>query len=331
MLAMGTALSKDPARTPRAKLSLSSKKKRKIGNVSSTIARQSITWPKRIETGLEEIDQSLLELSLNSGADKRAQRCHWNKLPTELKLHVFSFLGIVMGDPVRHPATTGSRYHLETLRFRLVNKEFRTLYRDVWYKSNTFVVAPIWINPLEEDRPIFVYPAARNGHFIRKLQVELTLDWGHDGLEMLRCQTTDWCRLFRPRPHVSAFQDEHDKRDDKDDLGFDMNGGGYTRHCACGESCSLGTSTTDWQNHFQSLDELKISLRVTGFDGCSEGCTQSAHELIQMFTNSVRRLMIASEIIVSAKNVDVRVHCDCERVAAFVQSLVEGKIKKRCS
>ncbi|KAF9741916.1 hypothetical protein PMIN06_011918 [Paraphaeosphaeria minitans] len=332
---MGPALSKDLARTPRAKLSLSSTKKkekktRSEDTFSTTVRRKSIA-PKERAAGLGEIDQSLAELSPNSGADKRAQTCHWNKLPTELKLRVFSFLGIVIGDPVRHPAMTGSKYHLEALNFRLVNQEFQTLYRDVWYKSNTFVVAPIWINPLDEDRPLFVYPEARIGHFVRCLQVELTLDWGNDGLEMLRCQTTDWCRLFRPRPHISGFQQgEHDKKDEKENIDFEMDEGEYAHCCACGASCSLGKSTTDWQNHFQSLDKLKISLRITGFEGCSEGCTRSAHELLRMFTDSVRQLMIASDIFVSAKNVEVRVHCDCERVAVFMQNLVEGKIKERC-
>ncbi|KAF2450065.1 hypothetical protein P171DRAFT_481110 [Karstenula rhodostoma CBS 690.94] len=331
ILDMGSALSKNPVRTPKAKPSLL-KEKKKIEEISNTIAPRRTIAPIKVTTSLEEVDQSLLELNLTSGANSPAQTCHWDKLPTELKLRIFSYLGIIMGDPVRHPAMTGSKYHHEVLNFRLVNKEFRTLYRDVWYKSNTFVVAPIWMEPSEDNRPIFSYPEPRNGELIRSLQVELTVDWGHDALEMLRCQATDWCRLFRPRPEVSAPQeDEHGTIDDRHSIFFGVNEDGYADYCGCGASCSLGVSTTQWQDHFQSLDKLKINLRITGFGECSEGCSRSSHELLRIFMNSVRRLMNASEVLVSAKNVEVHVHCDCERAEAFLQSLVQSKIKKRCS
>lgn len=236
-----------------------------------------------------------------------------------------------MGDPVRHPAMTGSKFHLEALNFRLVNQEFRTLHKDVWYKSNTFVVAPIWAKPSEEYRPIFSYPEPKNAQLIRSLQVELTVDWRHDALDMLRCQTTDWCRLFRPRPDVSTpREDEHDTKIVRDTILFRGSNDGYADYCGCGASCRLGVRTTQWQDHFQSLDKLKINLRVTGFWACSGGCSPSSHELLRIFTNNVRRLMNASEIVIGAKNVEVRVHCDCERAEAFVQSLVQGKIKNRC-
>jgi hypothetical protein len=237
-----------------------------------------------------------------------------------------------MGDPVRHPAMTGSKYQLETLNFRLVNKEFRTLYRDIWYKNNTFVVAPIWTHPLAEKRPIFSYPEPTNSQLVRSLQVELTVDWGQYALDMLRCQKTDWCRLLRPRPYVSiARRDERDAIKYEGNIFLDVSTDEQAGYCSCGETCSLDLSTTQWQDHFPLLDKLKIYLRIRGFIGCSRGCTRHSHERLRIFMVNVRLLMNASEIVVNAKDVEVRVHCSCERAAAFAQGIIQASFKRQAS
>ncbi|KAJ4361018.1 uncharacterized protein N0V89_001587 [Didymosphaeria variabile] len=157
---MGTASSKQQVPTLAAKLSAKAKKKyKKIQGRSNA-------------------------LEPTSEAQSRPETCHWNKLSTELKLLIFEYSGLILEDPVRHPNATGAsaKYQLRQLSFGLVNKEFRQLSQDVWYKKNTFVVAPVWVTDWIDAGPVgrtvLSYPNPSHGHLVRNLQVEFTVGWG---------------------------------------------------------------------------------------------------------------------------------------------------------
>jgi hypothetical protein len=94
---MGTALSKDLVRTAGTKLSLSKKEKQKKNfmGMDDPLASQKTSRATELETRLGKVEQAFLELNHTLGASSRAQTCHWDKLPTELKLRVFSYVGLV--------------------------------------------------------------------------------------------------------------------------------------------------------------------------------------------------------------------------------------------
>lgn len=117
-----------------------------------------------------------------------------------------------------------------------VSKDFNALFKDIWCKQSTFVVASLG-NPLK-----IIYPNPRLGHLIRNLQLILHLDTDHtSNYDMLYEGAYDGRFIF---------------------LTPSRNGNGQD------------TNATKWTQHFPHLDTLRICVvahDVRGLNICGHG------------------------------------------------------------
>ncbi|KAK3197693.1 hypothetical protein GRF29_216g939124 [Pseudopithomyces chartarum] len=164
-------------------------------------------------------------------------KCPWDKLPTELKLCVFSYLDLIQPEPIKPICYPGRRrIPSKITELSQVSKDFNALFKDIWCKQSTFVVASLG-NPLK-----IIYPNPRLGHLIRNLQLILHLDTDHtSNYDMLYEGAYDGRFIF---------------------LTPSRNGNGQD------------TNATKWTQHFPHLDTLRICVvahDVRGLNICGHG------------------------------------------------------------
>ena len=203
-----------------------------------------------------------------------------NAVPTQLKLRIFE-ARLDANRPIN--ANTHFVYAQGALLpLALVCKAFRDIAMDIYYKKNVFSLQTT--GAYRRDGHLIQYPNPAIGHFVRKLTMNLNIDFNFESLDAVLQSEMDW-RHF-PRIDESRSSPPLNYRQLRLNYGSRELIPEWSRE-----------SATRWQNHFPKLDQLRIVLSLPKFESVGQHCfgQPSVADLALLFEDA--------KVVVRAKNV----------------------------